>query len=112
MTPMAENVHVTSLNGMSVPTRAYVGDVRYDAPNGSVGKAIATIVVPTSGTYRVVVDGPAGTIAFGNPVTSSIIVGVIGAMFLTFGSLIAGIAVVVVVAVRRSNARRNTQLRI
>jgi hypothetical protein len=31
---------------------------------------------------------------------------VIGALFLTFGSLATGIAVVVVVAVARSNARR------
>jgi hypothetical protein len=108
MTPTAADVGVTSSNGSSVPTSAYVGDVRYDAPNGSVGKAIATIMVPTSRTYRVVVDGPAGTVAFGDAVTSSIIVGVIGAMFLTFGSLIAGIALVVVVAVMRSNARRKT----
>jgi hypothetical protein len=108
-TPTAANVHVTSADGSNVPTSSYVGDVRYDAPDGSVGKAIASIVLPVSGTYRVVVDGPPGTLAFGPGVTTSIIVGVIGAIFLTFGSLAIGIAVVVIVGVMRSNARRRTR---
>jgi hypothetical protein len=105
-TPIAANLDVTSAEGSNIPTSPYVGDVRYDAPDGSVGKAIASIVVPAPGTYRVVVDGTPGTLAIGPAVTSSIIVGVIGALFLTFGSLATGIAVVVVVAVARSNARR------
>jgi hypothetical protein len=104
--PTAANVDVTSANGSSVLTSPYIGDVRYDAPDGSVGKAIASIVIPAPGTYRVVVDGPPGTLAFGPGVTTSIILGVIGAIFLTFGSLATGIAVIVVVAVARSHARR------
>jgi hypothetical protein len=108
-TPTATDVHVTSASGSLVPTEAYVGDVRYDAPDGSVGKAIATIVVPAPGTYRVVVDGPAGSVAFGRAVTSSMIVSVMGSIFLVFASLIAGIVIVVAVAIMRSSARKQSR---
>ena len=101
----AGDVTVTAPDGTAVPTSDYFGDVRYDAPDGSVGKAFATISVPAAGAYQVGVQGVSGTIAIGPGVTGSMIASVLGAMFLAFGSLAVGVVIIVVVALRRSKAK-------
>ena len=91
----AGDVTVTAPDGTAVLTSNYFGDVRYDAPDGSVGTAFATMTVPSTGTYQVAVQGVSGTIAIGPAVTSSMIVSAMGAMFLAFGSLAVGVVIIV-----------------
>jgi hypothetical protein len=100
----AGDVTVTAVDGTAVPTSDYFGDVQYDAPDGSVGRAFATIAVPAAGTYQVAVHGLSGTIAIGPAVTSSMIASAMGAMFLALGSLTVGVGIVIVTAIRRSKA--------
>ena len=100
----AADVTITAPDSTVVPTTDYSGDLRYDAPDGSVGTAVATVTIPTSGTYDVAVQGLTGTLAIGPSVTSSMIAAAIGAAFLALGSIAAMIAIIVVTAIKRSKA--------
>jgi hypothetical protein len=100
----AGNVSITTADGTAVPTSDYLGDLRYDAPDGSVGRAIATVSVPATGTYQVSASGLTGTVAIGPSVSSSMIASAVGSVFLAFGSIAAGAVIVIVTAVRRSRA--------
>jgi hypothetical protein len=100
----AGNVSITTTDGTAVPTSDYLGDLRYDAPDGSVGRAIATVSVPATGAYQVAASGLTGTVAIGPSVSSSMIAGAVGSVFLAFGSIAAGAVIVIVTAVKRSRA--------
>lgn len=101
---------VTDSDGAPLAVSRYTRDLRYDVPgdNSRVGRAVAEFHPTQPGTYQVrsAANGVTGTLAIGGDIVWEIAPHVIGAgaLFLLGGA--AGITLLVVTGVRRSNARR------
>ncbi len=102
---------VTGPAGTIVAVTPYTGDLRYDVPGDAsrVGRAVAEFHPSQAGVYQVKstpATGTTGTLAVGGDIVWDIVPHAIGAgmLFLLGGS--AGVTILIVTAVRRSNARR------
>jgi hypothetical protein len=97
------DINVTGPGEASVPVQEYAGDLRYDAPDGTVGQAVGSFAATTAGDYRVTGQAsiPGAHLAIGTDVPTSTIASVVGALFLIGGALIVGLIVMVVTAVGR-----------
>jgi hypothetical protein len=114
MTPTTSELGLTVTDPVGVPVAVspYGGDLRYDVPGDSsrVGRAVAQFHPDQVGTYQVgsaPTAGVVGTLAVGADAVRDIGLHVLGAgaLFLLVGG--AGVAVLIVTAVRRSsNTRR------
>src|SRR5918996_209778 len=79
------DVRITDPKGVVVPADAYEADLRYDAPNGVVGRAVGTFQTSTPGRYEVTIGGaaPQGAhVAVGGSIASSKLGSIIGALVL------------------------------
>lgn len=102
---------VTDPTGTPLAVTAYEGDMRYDVPGatGRVGRAVAEFHPKEVGDYQVrsaPTTRVTGTVAIGGDIVWNIApygIGA-GALFLLGGG--AGVVILVVAAVRRSNAHR------
>jgi len=101
---------VTDPAGASVAVTPYGGDLRYDVPSNSrIGRAVATFRPSQVGTYQIgsaPTTGVAGTLAVGGDIVRDAVPHPLGAgaLFLLGGG--AGVAVLIVTAVRRNNDAR------
>jgi hypothetical protein len=104
--PATPQVTVTGPSGTPVPVAAYGGEMRYDVPGvtGRVGDAVATFTAAEPGSYAVTVAGaePGTTVAVGDDIVWGWGPQVVGIVALFLGGLVAGLAIIVVTAVRRS----------
>jgi hypothetical protein len=87
----------------------FAGDLRYDAPDGSVGVAVGTFRAELPGVYDVVMAGSIdyeARNAIGTGMPTSTIASVVGALFVIGATFIVGLAVTISTAVRRSRIAR------
>jgi hypothetical protein len=105
-------IHVTGPAGNAVSVIRYPGDLRYDVPPldpARAGKAIASFDATATGNYTIsarTAVGAAGTIAVGSDLlwdAAPHIAGIIAIFLVGTG---AGLALIIITAVRRSSARR------
>ena len=103
------SIAITGPNGSPVRVQPFQGNLRYDAPDGSIGAAIGTFRAEVAGVYDVIaagsVDGHA-RIAIGTGVPTSTIASVVGALFVIGATFLVGLAVIISTAVRRSRIAR------
>jgi hypothetical protein len=105
-------IYVTGPAGNAVSVIRYSGDLRYDVPPldpGRTGKAIASFDATAAGNYTISARtgiGTGGTIAVGTDLlwdSAPHIAGIIAVFLVGTG---AGLALIIITAVRRSSARR------
>jgi hypothetical protein len=104
-------VTVTDPTGTPVAVTPYSGDLRYDVPGdtGRVGRDVAEFDLNQVGTHQVRSAATApvtGTLAVGGDTVWDVAPHAIGAGAVFLLGAGAGAAIVIVTAVRRSNARR------
>jgi hypothetical protein len=97
-------ITVTAPDGSNAAVAPYTADLRYDAPDGTVGRAIGSFEAGVPGEYRIAATaGPAaGQIAVGEVVPTSTIASVVGAVALICAGGCIGLIVLIATAVRRS----------
>lgn len=103
------NIAITGPNGSAVRVEPFEGDLRYDAPDGSVGVALGTFRAELPGVYDVITAGSIHgdtRIAVGTGVPTSTIASVVGALFVIGATFLVGLALVISTAVRRSRTAR------
>jgi hypothetical protein len=105
-------IHVAGPAGTAVTVRPYSGDLRYDVPPVNptrTGTAIASFDATVAGNYTIsarAVAGTGGMIAVGSDLlwdAAPHIIGIIAVFLIGSG---AGLALIIITAVRRSSARR------
>lgn len=102
-------IGIDAPNGSPVRIEPFEGDLRYDAPDGSVGVAIGTFGAELPGVYDVITAGSIDDdayIAIGTGVPSSTIASVVGALSLIGATFLGGLVLFIVTAVRRSRIAR------
>ncbi len=102
-------VRVTDPNGHRVSVVAYRLDLHYDAPShpSRVGRALATFLASTTGSYRVSVVGkvpPGATVAVGENVAGDV-APALAAIAVLLVVAIVGLVVAIATGARRSRAR-------
>ena len=103
---------VTGPTGTTVPVTAYGHDIRYDVPryDGRIGHAVAQFHPDQVGVYQIrsaATTGVTGTVAIGRDFVWDLVPHAIGAGALLLLGGAAGVSLIVVTGVRRSNARRH-----
>lgn len=96
---------VTAPDSTDVPVLPYEADLRYDAPDHRVGRAVATFDASMPGHYEVRADGtPADGVRFavGGSIPASTVAGVVGGIVVIVLGLVAAGVVAFATAVRRS----------
>jgi hypothetical protein len=96
-----------SRDGVEVETGVYVGDLRYDAPDGLVGQATRTFRARSAGHYTIDVNGAVGrraALAVGEGLPTATIATVLAALLVIALSLGGGLVVLIVTGVRRARA--------
>ncbi|HZC99120.1 MAG TPA: hypothetical protein VFA46_02680 [Actinomycetes bacterium] len=91
--------------GVTVQVHGYLGDLRYDAPGGTVGRALGSFRADTTGTYQVRVTSTAvegGQIAVGDNFMAKTVASVLMVVALALVALGGSLALAVVTVVRRS----------
>lgn len=104
LSPSPIDITVTGPSGQTVPTTPYQRDLRFDF-DGRIATAVATIDASVSGTYTIAVSGtvPAtARVSVGDVIDVGLIAGAAGAIILFVASLLALLAMVVVIAIRRA----------
>jgi hypothetical protein len=99
------NVRVNAPGGTVVAVGTYGADLRYDAPDHGVGRAIGTFKASTAGRYEVIVGGiaPRGAlVAVGDSIADSKLGSILGALLLVVVAGGAGLVLAVVTSIRRS----------
>jgi len=99
------DVRITDPEGDVVPSDTYESDLRYDAPNGVVGRAIGTFQASTQGVYEVTVGGAAlrgARVAVGASIAGSELGRIIGALLLVSTAVAASLVLAIVTSLRRS----------
>jgi hypothetical protein len=98
------DVRIMGPGGAHVPVDVYDADLRYDAPDQVVGRAIGTFQAATPGRYGIVVGAaPQGSrVAVGGSIASSKLGSIIGALLLVVAAGAAGLVLAVVTGIRRS----------
>jgi hypothetical protein len=101
--PSEVAVTVADAAGETIALTTYDADVRYDAPDGTVGRAFAQFSVASAGTHSVTVEAEqqAAQVAIGTRITSSMIVAVFGALSLVIITAVIGLVIIVTTAARR-----------
>lgn len=98
------DVRVNAPGGAVVAVGTYGADLRYDAPDNGVGRAIGTFQASTAGRYEVNVGGtaPSGAlVAVGDSIADSKLGSIIGALLLVVVAAGAGLILAVVTNIRR-----------
>lgn len=102
-TPSDMRVTITDAGGRALPTAAYRPDVRYDAPDGAVGRAFSQFTTAEEGEYLVTVEAePQPTqvaVVDGIPGLTMVTVTIAG---LVFASGALGLGLIVTTAIRRA----------
>ena len=96
---------VSAPDGTAVAVEEYGLDLRYDTPDGGVGRAIGMFAADSPGRYEVRIDGiapPGAEVAIGETIAHSKLGSVVGAVLLILGTLSVGVVLTIVTAVRRS----------
>jgi hypothetical protein len=102
-------VTVTAPDGSEVDLDLYDTTVQYSTADYE-GVAVYSFRAFETGDYEVEVDGEQGTLAVGRGLGSGLVGGVLGAIALGAGGVIAGGVMAIVVGVRRSRSRHMRQL--
>ncbi|HYN29198.1 MAG TPA: hypothetical protein VES95_04920 [Dermatophilaceae bacterium] len=104
--PAVPAITVTAPSGATVPVSAYSGEMRYDVPGatGRVGDAVAVFTATEPGAYRLTIPASDtdATVAVGDDLVWGWGPQLAGIVALFLGGLVAGLALVVVTAARRS----------
>jgi hypothetical protein len=98
-------ITVIDPRGTTVQVHGYLGDQRYDAPDGTVGRALGTFRAGTAGTYQVRVTGTAaqgGQVAVGDSFVSKVVADILRVVLLAVVTLGGSLTLAIVVVVRRS----------
>jgi hypothetical protein len=104
-------IHVTGPAGNAVTVRSYPWDLRYDVPlikPTRAGRAIASFDATNPGDYRISASNPAvtgGTIALGGDLLRDAVPQIAGIVAVLLVGAGAGLALIVITAVRRNPAR-------
>lgn len=99
------DVRITAPDGTVIAVDPYDADLRYDAPNDTVGRAIGTFEASATGRYAVTVAGTAprgAQVAVGDSVAGSNLGSILGAVLLVLVAGAAGLVIAIFTGVRRS----------
>ena len=109
--PEAMGLAVTAPDGSPVPVKPYDLLMQYEVA-GWVGAPVASFSAPTGGTYTISAKTPyhQGRISAGDNFVRSQAINIVGALALIAASVLAGLAIVAVVAVKRSSRDQATSL--
>ncbi|AFU06054.1 hypothetical protein [Nocardia brasiliensis] len=102
------NVRIADPGGAPVQLRRYDSDVTYSFGKRE-GRAALSFDAAVPGTYQVTIQGDPGTsatAAIGRGLGTSFVGTLLGGIALGVGGLLLGLAVVIVVAVKRSGSKR------
>jgi hypothetical protein len=102
--PAPSDIRVTGPDGSAVAVQSYAADLRYDAPDGSVGRAVATFAAPMAGAYNLIASGPVGVLAIGEGIPASTVASILGALTLIGAAILVGLMLLLVTRVRRSKS--------
>jgi hypothetical protein len=102
--PSELEVTIADAAGATVRTARGAGDLRYDAPDGTVGRAFSEFTVTSGGVYIVTVEAQPETahVAIGEGLPGSTIASVVGALAVILASGAVGLLSIVVTAIRRA----------
>jgi hypothetical protein len=102
--PSELEVTIVDAEGATVRTARGTGDLRYDAPDGTVGRAFSEFTLSSGGVYGVTVEAlpEAAHVAIGEGLPGSTIVSVVGALAVILASGAVGLLLMVVTAIRRA----------
>ncbi|MFB3739037.1 MAG: hypothetical protein ACE14W_08735 [Candidatus Velamenicoccus archaeovorus] len=98
-------VEVTDPSGASIAVRPYVTDLRYEAPDEVVGRAVGTFDAVAEGRYRIAANGDAprsGILAVGGSVAGTSIGALVGALLVVLLGLGVAAGLAVLTSIRRS----------
>jgi hypothetical protein len=110
--PEAIGLTVTASDGSAVPVKPYDLIMDYDIA-GWTGSPIASFSAPVQGTYTVTAADPYrdGRMAVGENFLRAQAISIVGALALIVASVVAGVVIVTIVAVRHSASSRTDQTR-
>jgi hypothetical protein len=100
-------ITVTDPSGATVRVRDYLGDQRYDAPDGSPGRALGIFRAATAGTYQVRVTGTAaqgGKVVAGESFVGEAVADILWVALVALVTVGGSLTLAIVVLVRRSRA--------
>src|SRR5574341_455495 len=98
-------ITVTDPQGATVQVRDYLGDQRYDAPDGSQGRALGIFRAATAGTYQVRVTGTAvqdGRVVAGESFVGEVVADILWVALVALVTLGGSLTLAILVMVRRS----------
>lgn len=98
-------ITVTDPQGATVPVRDYLGDQRYDAPDGSQGRALGIFRAATAGTYQLRVTGTAargGQVVAGESFVGEAVADILLVALVALVTLGGSLTLAIVVMERRS----------
>jgi hypothetical protein len=101
------DVRIVAPDGSALAVEGYSGDLRYDAPDGTVGRAVGTFTAPIAGAYQLTVGetiSQGAHLAVGERISTSTIASILGALLLIGATFCAGLIIVTVTAARRSRS--------
>jgi hypothetical protein len=99
---------VTGPGGAAVPMATYRSSARYDLDPGRAGRAVATFVARSVGSYRVSgarTTEAGATLAVGQDITPSVVLTRLGAVILGLVTVLTAVPLAVVTSQARSRTR-------
>jgi hypothetical protein len=107
--PLGLTITMTAADGTAVPVRRSTNEVSFSF-NGRAGKSVAKVTIPSAGDYTMVSTTPGSdtrfVLAVGPSVLGALVGFIVSGLVVGFLLVAGGIALVIVVAIKRSRRKR------